>query len=71
LYINSLINIAICYKNKELYEKAEFYCDKAYKIDTNDQVVLFNYGMIVMLMINQLEGDSFNEVKKERARKAK
>ena len=70
MYLNSLINIGICYKNRELYEKAIEYYEKATSIDKGDEAVMFNHAMTIVLIINRLDGDVFQEVRKERAGKA-
>lgn len=42
LYANSLINIGICYKITEQYEKAIDFYERARKIDPNDEAVIYN-----------------------------
>lgn len=70
LYLNSLVNIGICYKITEQFEKAVDYYEKANQLDPNDEVALYNHAMAIMSILRQISADSFQEVTKERARKA-
>jgi len=49
--LDSLVNIGICFKNQEQFDKASEYYEKASKVDPNDEVVLFNYAMCIMFSL--------------------
>lgn len=70
LYLNSLINLGICYKSKELYDEACECYDRALKIDPKDPATLFNYAMTVVSNLEHIDQVIFHEVVKEKANKA-
>lgn len=68
--MNSLVNLGICYKNKNLFDKAcEFY-EKARKVDPNDETCLFNYAMALVGSLGEIDQEVFQEVAKQKAEKA-
>lgn len=48
LYLNSLINISICYKNLGLIEEAIEVNEKAYRISSNEESITFNLAMCIL-----------------------
>jgi tetratricopeptide (TPR) repeat protein len=70
LYINSLINLGICYKNNSLFEKAGECYEKVLKLSPNEESALFNYGMCISCSLDALDRRVFFEVTKEQASKA-
>ncbi len=70
LYINSLINLGICYKNKELFDKATDCYQRALSINPKDQSALFNYGMTIASNLARIDSDTFRWMAKEKAEKA-
>jgi tetratricopeptide (TPR) repeat protein len=59
LYVNSLINMGICYKITEQYEKAIGYYERATKIDPNDESIIYNQAMAYMAILQTLNTDIF------------
>jgi tetratricopeptide (TPR) repeat protein len=47
LYIDSLINLGINYKNDRHFEEAEECYEKVLKLNPNEESALFNYGMCI------------------------
>jgi tetratricopeptide (TPR) repeat protein len=45
LYIDSLINLGITYKNERHFEEAGKCYEKVLKLNPNEVSALFNYGM--------------------------
>jgi tetratricopeptide (TPR) repeat protein len=59
LLVNSLINIGICYKITEQYEKAIDYYERARKIDPNDETIIYNQAMAYMAILHTINIDIF------------
>jgi tetratricopeptide (TPR) repeat protein len=70
LNVDSLVNLGICYKLTKQYEKAIDYFEKARRIDSNDEAIIFNEGMAYMANLETINPDIFSEVSKEKALKA-
>ena len=70
LNLNSLVNLGICYKMTEQYDRAIEFYERARKVDQNDESVLYNQAMAYMASLQTIDTDIFFEVSKERAEKA-
>lgn len=70
LFVNSLINLGICYKLTDQFEKAIECYERAKKIEPNDEVIIYNQAMAYMALIQAINIDIFHEVSKEKALKA-
>ena len=70
LYLNSLINLGISYKNKDLFDKANECYEKVIKISPNEESAYFNYAMCIVCSLNSTDNKAFHEVTKEEAEKA-
>lgn len=70
LYGNSLVNLGICFKITQQYDKAIMCYEKARKKDPNDESIIFNEAMAYMANLKSIDTDIFYEVSKEKAEKA-
>ena len=64
LYLNSLVNLGICYKIIGHFDKAIETYEKVYKIDPNDETALYNHSMVLVDQIKKLNSKTFQEVTK-------
>jgi hypothetical protein len=55
----------------EQYEKSIECFEKAKKLDSKDESIIFNQAMTYMAMLQNINIDLFHEVSKEKAEKAK
>lgn len=70
LYLNSLINLGISFKNKDLFEKANECYKKAISVNPEEESGYFNYGMSVVAALSSTDSSIFQEFTKEQAGKA-
>ena len=53
MYINSLINLGICYKNLGLYEKAISIYENVNRIAPDEEVGYYNHAMNILSLIQK------------------
>lgn len=70
LYLDSLVNLGICYKNTEQLEKAAEIFAKASLVDPNDEVCVYDHAMTLMKIIQKLDCQIYHELAKEKTAKA-
>ena len=70
LYVNSLINVGICYKNLGLYEKAITIYERVNEIAPNEEVGYFNNAMNILSLIQQNTAKRVNKFDVELANRA-
>ena len=70
LYLNSLVNLGISYKNKDLFDKASECYEKVLKLNPSEESAYFNYGMCIVCSLHCTDNHVFHEVTKEEAEKA-
>lgn len=70
LYVNSLINVGICYKNLGIYEEAISIYEKVNRIAANEEIGYYNHAMNILSLIRKNTVRKVNNFDVELADKA-
>ena len=60
MHLNSLINLGISYKNKDLFDQANECYEKVLKIKPDEESAYFNYGMSIVSSLHSTDKSVFH-----------